>query len=167
MSHYTNLFASITEINTTQGRRLKNPAQSYSQYFTTLERHGDTTANAKHSNFSDPGMITLNASTLNTDAEKGFNLVFKLLSDAGVRVYFTFPPLCDRNLSSSSNCNAYVNALKTKLKNCTVISDDPTAHMLPFSLMCNSRYHPTHAGAEQRTRVLAREILAQLEAEKG
>lgn len=166
MSHYTNLFASITEVNTTQGR-LKQKAQSYSQYLTTLERHGDTTSNTKHSNFSDTGTITLNASTLSAEAEKGFNLVFKLLSNAGVRVYFTFPPLCDRNLSSSSNCNAYVNALKTKLKNCTVISDDPTAHMLPFSLMCNSRYHPTHAGAEQRTRVLASEILAQLAAEKG
>lgn len=171
MSHYTNLFGAIYEYNTTK-KRLSSPASagSYEDCPTNMNQNGDLNSNATHTNFlGDLSKVTpmkISAGTIYSEAAANFNMGFDLLAAVGVKVYFSFPPFLDISLSASSDVEAYVNALKAKL-HCVVISDDPRDYLLKYELMYNSVYHPTLAGAAIRSRLLARDILAQFKIEES
>lgn len=164
MSHYTGVFSAIYELNVTNGR-LKSSEKSYSINGTGQNSHGDTVSNTKHTNFSRSGSVTLSAGLISDSAAKGFNIAFDALADAGVKVYFSFPPYLEDAFKKTADIEGYINSLQKKL-HCTLISFDPIAYLLPYELMFNSNYHPTAAGAAIRSEILAGDILAQFAREE-
>ncbi len=167
MSHYTNLFGAIYKLNTEQ-KRLARKQLTYSQNMSGLNEHGDTTGNAKHSNFSVSGSTNPQASLLTKERIAAFNMVFDILGAKGVRVYFTHPTVTEGYLASGAtdaSLAAYCEAIRKNL-HCTLISDDPRDYVIPYEYMCNSVWHANSTGAIIRTETLAAELLAQFEKEK-
>jgi len=174
--NFTKMFNSFSSFN---NNRYSSGAKTYEQFNKSVNSYGDYILyhETPHSSMKDlfakwkagKDLYGIDLNLLKQSYNANMNKAIQMVLDKGGKVYYSFAATAKSGLNKASLTlelqTDYKEAVANAFPKAVVISD-PGTFILEDKWMYNSGYHVTTAGAAHRTRLLAKDILAQLAKEK-
>ena len=174
--NFTKMFNSFSSFN---NNRYSSGAKTYEQFHKSVNSYGDyilyheTPLASMAESFakwrSGNSLTNIDTNLLKQSYNANMNKAIQMVLDKGGKVYYSFAATSKTGLNAVSQTldrqNEYKEAVAQAFPKAVVISD-PGTFILEDKWFYNSIYHVTTAGAAHRTKLLAKDILAQLAKEK-